>query len=309
MLVAENVAEPDKPFVYKPVEFRFPAGESFKHFDLKWLDYGNMQCVPCRDPELEGELREASRRLFVGLNGTGYGRCDIRVDAGGNIHVLEINPNCGIFYPPGIEGSADFILLNDPAGHAGFAEAIFAAAERRAEEHSRRYEVRYVARRGYGLFAAASVPAGAVVLAYENTPHVIVSKSYAVRTWSRREADWFGHYAYPLTDELYVSWAKDPADWRPINHSCDPNAWLTGLDVTARRPIAAGEEITIDYATFCDESMSPFACSCGAATCRGLIRGSDYREEFVDRYGDHVSDFVRAKRAALKIGAGAKGKR
>ena len=34
-------------------------------------------------------------------------RCDFRVDgATGEIHLLEINPNCGVLYPPGLHGSA-----------------------------------------------------------------------------------------------------------------------------------------------------------------------------------------------------------
>jgi hypothetical protein len=28
------------------------------------------------------------------------------------------------------------------------------------------------------------------------------------------------------------------------------------------------------------------------------VRGTDYREAFVERYGDHVSDYVRSKRLA-----------
>ena len=73
-------------------------------------------------------------------------------------------------------------------------------------------------------------------------------------------------------------WSDDPEDWRPINHSCDPTAWLDGLDVVARRPIAAGEEVTLDYATFYGEAMPNFACTCGAADCRGTVRGADHLE-------------------------------
>jgi D-alanine-D-alanine ligase len=99
-----------------------------------------------------------------------------------------------------------------------------------------------------------------------------------------------------LTDEVFVSWSPDPEQWKPINHSCDPNAWLQGLNLVARRKIRAGEEITIDYATFYNERMDDFVCHCGARKCRGIIRGTDYRESFVERYGDHVSDYVRTKR-------------
>ena len=39
----------------------------------------------------------------------------------------------------------------------------------------------------------------------------------------------------------------------------------------AIRDIAEGEELTIDYASFIDESMEPFACQCGSENCRKLI--------------------------------------
>jgi len=131
VLVAEN---PDDglPIAYWPGELRFPAGESFKHFDLKWKDFGDMSTVPCTEPALAERLKEASRQMFLGLNGSGYGRCDVRVNAAGEIFMLEINPNCGVFYPPYSYASADLILLNDPAGHEGFANTLIRSAFKRA---------------------------------------------------------------------------------------------------------------------------------------------------------------------------------
>ena len=97
-----------------------------------------------------------------------------------------------------------------------------------------------------------------------------------------------------MMGDLHVLWSADPEDWRPINHSCDPNTWLDGLDVVARRPIAAGEELTMDYATFCGPAMQSFACACGAAGCRGVVTGQDHLlPEIRERYGEHVSEFVR----------------
>ena len=85
-----------------------------------------------------------------------------------------------------------------------------------------------------------------------------------------------------------------------MNHSCEPTAWLDGLDVMARLPLERGDEITLDYATFYNERMPAFACSCGTPACRGVIRGDDYLRDFVARYGEHVSDYVRRKRAAAR---------
>src|SRR5690606_36956188 len=44
-------------------------------------------------------------------------------------------------------------------------------------------------------------------------------------------------------------------------------------NLTARRDIAPGEEITMDYGAVIDEEgFGGFSCGCGAATCRGAVR-------------------------------------
>ncbi|MDX1430244.1 MAG: ATP-grasp domain-containing protein [Rhodothermales bacterium] len=131
VLVAEHPDDAANPVVYEPVEFRFPDGETFKHWDLKWKDFDGMTCVPCDDPALSERLKDVSRRMFLGLEGNGYGRCDIRVDTEGELFMLEINPNCGVFYDPEDAGAADFILLNDAQGHVGFVNLILRSAMNR----------------------------------------------------------------------------------------------------------------------------------------------------------------------------------
>ena len=79
-----------------------------------------------------------------------------------------------------------------------------------------------------------------------------------------------------------------------FNHSCDPNCWLDGLDMVARRDITAGEELCLDYATFCGPAMKPFDCLCTSPLCRDVVRGTDYLlPEIRERYGEHVSPYVR----------------
>ena len=114
-------------------------------------------------------------------------------------------------------------------------------------------------------------------------------------------------YSWPLTDGIWVTPSPDPEDWHPINHSCDPNAWWEGLDVVARRDIAPGEEITLEYATFHDERMDPFVCGCGAPACRTIVRGGDHLLDAMDVYAGHRSDHVagrRARRALRRPAAG-----
>jgi D-alanine-D-alanine ligase len=130
-LIAENPEDPKKPVTVKPVEFIFPKGESFKHYDMKWVDYAKMSVEAVSDPKIEKTLREQTARVFRELGGNGYARCDYRMDADGVIHMLEINPNCGIFYPPSEPGSADFSLLNDTINHTKFMKLIIRSGQKR----------------------------------------------------------------------------------------------------------------------------------------------------------------------------------
>ncbi len=135
VLVVENPEDPLRPKTYRPIQYRFPEGETFKHAKLKWVDYDQMASTPVADPGLAARLREEAARFFTALSGASFGRCDFRVDRDGVPHLLEINPNCGVFYPPTDPGSADICLSFDPEGHVGFTrlliEAAFARHERR----------------------------------------------------------------------------------------------------------------------------------------------------------------------------------
>jgi D-alanine-D-alanine ligase len=131
VLVAENPRDARRPTTYTPIQYAFPDDESFKHEDLKWVDYAGMQDAPVTDPTLARRLRRESARLFVGIGGTGYGRCDFRVDHDGVPHLLEINSNCGLYYPLDAPGSADLCLLHSPGGHEAFTRQIVRAAYRR----------------------------------------------------------------------------------------------------------------------------------------------------------------------------------
>ena len=135
VLVAENPEDPLKPIAYVPVQYRFPKGETFKHSDLKWVEYESLSSFPVEDPILAERLKDESSRFFVAMKGASFGRCDIRVDASGTPWMLEINPNCGVFYPPADAGSADICLAHDPAGHEGFTRQLVAAGLAR---HTRR---------------------------------------------------------------------------------------------------------------------------------------------------------------------------
>jgi D-alanine-D-alanine ligase len=131
VLVAENPDDPARPKTYTPIQYRFPEGETFKHAAMKWVDYGKMAAFPVSDPMLEARLRDVSSRFFIALKGASFGRCDLRVDHSGRVFMLEINPNCGVYYLPKDAGSADLCLAHDPEGHAGFTRQLIRSALRR----------------------------------------------------------------------------------------------------------------------------------------------------------------------------------
>ncbi|HWF17152.1 MAG TPA: SET domain-containing protein-lysine N-methyltransferase [Acidimicrobiales bacterium] len=73
------------------------------------------------------------------------------------------------------------------------------------------------------------------------------------------------------------------------NHSCDPSLWHVGpYEIATRRPLKAGEELTIDYATHSGAPGFSMDCSCGTSECRGVVTSEDWRHpELQTRYAGH----------------------
>ena len=73
------------------------------------------------------------------------------------------------------------------------------------------------------------------------------------------------------------------------NHSCDPSLWFDGpYALAARRAIAAGDELTLDYGTCSAGDGFALDCRCGTAACRGRVTADDWRRpELRQRYGRH----------------------
>lgn len=124
------------------------------------------------------------------------------------------------------------------------------------------------------VIAARRVAAGAAVLTIDG-PAVAMPTRYTVQIGERQHVD-----------------AEAGADgrhpiWRFLNHACAPNTRLVGRTLLARSDIQVGDEVTFDYDTTEWDMAAPFACHCGAASCRGVIRGYRHltpaqREQLVD---------------------------
>ncbi len=95
-------------------------------------------------------------------------------------------------------------------------------------------------------------------------------------------------------------WALHGGLGPKVNHSCDPNCGVRlndgqAFDFVAREPIAAGQELTFDYAmrNFTIDHF-PAVCLCGAARCRGSVTGwKDLPAARKADYGELVAPYLR----------------
>lgn len=139
---------------------------------------------------------------------------------------------------------------------------------------------------GLGLFATAAIAAGDVVMRLGGKLIDDAALAALAPPYSSVAIDDNAH--------LLI----DPA--HPVrygNHSCEPNLWhVDAVTLEARRDIAVGEELTIDYATHTGVEDWVMDCHCGAPSCRGRVTGADWRRHDLQlRYGDHWTPLLRRR--------------
>ncbi len=128
VLVVDNPEDFNQPIAYPPAELVFPPGEEFWHVDVKWNYDVPFDFKQVTDTQLIDWLHHIARRMYLAMGGSGYARCDIRMNERGELFILEINPNAGIMFLPEEYGPADYMILYDPEGYKGFFDRIFRAA-------------------------------------------------------------------------------------------------------------------------------------------------------------------------------------
>jgi D-alanine-D-alanine ligase len=259
--------------VFKPVEYIFPEGNQFKTYALKTSELHPNANIACNDPELEAKLKEAAAQIFRSFGGVGYARLDFRVDDKNEVFFLEINFTCSVFYKDGYEGSADYILKHDSFGQQNFLRHIIKEGMARYSRKQKKYIMKGNSIAGYGIYATQDIEANDMIFKGEEMAQRIVTRRHVLQNWNIKEKEIFARYAYPLSNEVYLLWDDNPGGWAPQNHSCNANTGYSGLNVIALRAIKKGEELTLNYASFLDETMEPFNCQCGAPNCSGLITG------------------------------------
>ena len=109
-------------------------------------------------------------------------------------------------------------------------------------------------------------------------------------------------YSLQVEEDQYLVSLSDcePADY--VNHSCCPNAGLSGqIALVAMREIRIGEEVTYDYAMSDGSSYDEFKCGCGSENCRISISGYDWQNpELWVRYEGHFSPYLQRRIDGIK---------
>jgi hypothetical protein len=78
-----------------------------------------------------------------------------------------------------------------------------------------------------------------------------------------------------------------------VNHSCDPNLGWTGDALETLRPVAAGEELVVDYAMGTSDPDFLLRCHCPSYRCRQMVEGRDWQiPQLRERYAGHWSPEV-----------------
>jgi SET domain-containing protein len=137
-------------------------------------------------------------------------------------------------------------------------------------------EVRASRIHGRGVFAGRPITEGVRIIEYTGE---VISDEEADSRYDDRAMERHETYLFSVADGKCIDGAVGGNEAHLINHSCDPNCEAVEIDghiwIEAVRPIAAGEELTYDYAyerTEGDEARADFyGCRCGARRCRGTI--------------------------------------
>ena len=142
--------------------------------------------------------------------------------------------------------------------------------------------------RGDGTFAREPIASGEVIARWTGR---VVCESALAALPARLRAN-----SIQIDDDAYLVPPRLVAGDH-VNHGCDPNAGLCDdRTLVAKRPIAAGEEITYDYATSDASHYDEFVCRCASPHCRGAVTGDDWRRvDLRERYRGWFSPYLQRR--------------
>ena len=143
---------------------------------------------------------------------------------------------------------------------------------------------------GRGLFAVDDIDAG----------EIVAVKGGSVMTFSQftEIENLVSPSEIQIEDDLVIASEREEdvdSNILCLNHSCSPNVGVRGqVTFVALRHVPAGHELTIDYAMIDGDPAEVMDCECGSAECRGVVTGSDWqREDLQRRYAGYFSRYLQ----------------
>jgi hypothetical protein len=144
---------------------------------------------------------------------------------------------------------------------------------------------------GTGLFAIEPITGGEIIC---------IKGGYIFdRQQLSAMPEWFRAAEVQVAEDLFIGpLAEEEREGSMIfsNHSCEPNIGVRGQIVfVAMRDIAAGEELTHDWAMTDDDDYR-IECRCGSQSCRQTLTGKDWqRKDLQEKYKDYISWYLEEK--------------
>jgi uncharacterized protein len=140
---------------------------------------------------------------------------------------------------------------------------------------------------GRGLVATEDLAAGHVVVRLGGR---LVGSADLAELIDAAETDPDGTYVDSITVYEGAHLVMPPGSVAHfVNHSCAPTLWHVGpYELAARRPLRAGDELTVDYGTNSGATGFVMECQCRSTDCRRRVTSDDWRRpELQLRYEGH----------------------
>lgn len=145
------------------------------------------------------------------------------------------------------------------------------------------------AKGGYGVFARELVRAGELLSIWGG--EIYTEKELDLIPAERAQ------HGIQVEEKMYLVplTVGDVGDY--YNHSCDPNAGLSGqICLVAMRDIPADEEVCFDYAMSDSSDYDEFVCHCGSVHCRQRVTGNDWRlPDLHVRYAGYFMPYLQRR--------------
>lgn len=156
-----------------------------------------------------------------------------------------------------------------------------------------------------GTVLATSSPAVAVLVEAEQRRLIAardIRKGEIIFSLVGRETRVPTRYSIQVGPEMHLDSDDLPTDeervreryWMYLNHSCEPSAWVQGLNIVALHDIARGDGVTFDYNTTESSMAEPFTCRCGTKSCVGTVQGYQHLSAPARaRLTDYLAEYLR----------------